>query len=210
MTTTAHRRPYLSALARLVLSAVAGAVAGTVIGVVTDLNPWLYGWAVTAGLFVLWTWALLGPMDASATQAHATRDDPTQLVTLLMVVAAALGSLTAVGVVLFRSHGESFLLGTVLAVVLSWAAIHTVFAMHYARDYFTDPVGGIEFHQTDPPVYSDFAYVAFAVGMSFAISDTDLSSSRMRRAALPHALLSYLFGTVIVALVINVVAGLAH
>ena len=101
------------------------------------------------------------------------------------------------------------LVGTLIGIVASWATIHTLFATHYARLYFTDPVGGVDFHQSDPPLYTDFAYVAFTVGMSFAISDTDLSGSRMRRPALLHALLSYLFGTVIVALLINLLAGVA-
>ena len=78
------------------------------------------------------------------------------------------------------------------SVVASWAAIHTVFALRYARMYLTDGAGGIDFHQDEPPRYTDFAYVAVTVGMSFAISDTDLGSSahaadraRARAAQLP-------------------------
>ena len=92
-------------------------------------------------------------------------------------------------------------------VLTSWAAIHTVFALRYARLFFADYAGGIDFHQAEAPRYSDFAYLAFAVGMSFAISDTDLASWRMRRHALRHALLAYLFGTVIIALIVNITAG---
>ena len=98
------------------------------------------------------------------------------------------------------------MIATLSAVLTSWAAVHTVFALRYARLYF-DEGGGIDFHQDEAPRYSDFAYLAFAVGMSFAISDTDLASWRMRRHALRHALLAYLFGTVIIALVINITAG---
>ena len=93
------------------------------------------------------------------------------------------------------------------SVVASWAAIHTVFALRYARLYLTDGAGGIDFHQDEPPRYSDFAYMAATIGMSFAISDTDLGSADLRRTALPHALLSYLFGTVIIALVISVIGA---
>jgi uncharacterized membrane protein len=69
-------------------------------------------------------------------------------------------------------------------------------------------VGGIAFNEKDPPDYVDFAYVALTIGLTFQVSDTDLSSKQMRRTALRHALLSYLFGAVIVALTINVVASL--
>ena len=69
---------------------------------------------------------------------------------------------------------------------------------------------GIDFHTDTPPAYSDFLYTAFAVGMSYAISDTDLCTTQIRRIALRHAWLSYLFGTVVVAATINLVAGLAN
>jgi uncharacterized membrane protein len=95
----------------------------------------------------------------------------------------------------------------VLSVVSSWAAVHTLLALGYARIYNGEPEGGIDFHQSEPPQYSDFAYVAFTVGMSYAISDTDVGSSAIRRLALGHAL-SYLFGTVTLAALINLVAGL--
>jgi uncharacterized membrane protein len=96
----------------------------------------------------------------------------------------------------------------ILGVVASWAAIHTLLALGYARLYYAPPRGGFDFHQTEPPQYTDFAYVAFTVGMSYAISDTDVGSTAIRKLALGHALLSYLFGTVILAALINLVAGL--
>ena len=87
---------------------------------------------------------------------------------------------------------------------------HTLFALTYARTYYDEqPYGGIDFNQGDQylPRYSDFAYMAYAVGMSFAISDTNLTSARMRRTALGHGLLSFVFGSVIVASVVNVLGS---
>jgi uncharacterized membrane protein len=82
-------------------------------------------------------------------------------------------------------------------------------ALRYARMFCANPhARAIDFHQDAPPRYSDFAYVAFTIGMSFAISDTDLGSSAIRRTALGHALLAYLFGTVIIASAVNLVGGL--
>ncbi len=90
----------------------------------------------------------------------------------------------------------------------SWAAVHTVFTLRYASLYHLEG-GGIDFTEGDRlPDYRDFAYVAFTIGMTFQVSDTDLTSFTIRRTALRHALLAYLFGIVIVAITINVVAGL--
>jgi uncharacterized membrane protein len=85
--------------------------------------------------------------------------------------------------------------------------VHTVFALKYAQLYHSGPGGGIDFNQDEPPRYSDFAYLAFTIGMTFQVSDTDLTSGAMRRLALRHSLLSYLFGAVILAMTINITAG---
>ena len=92
-------------------------------------------------------------------------------------------------------------------VVVSWLAINVDFTLRYAHLYYTDPVGGIDFNGVDEPDYRDFAYVAFTIGMTYQVSDTSLLTSRFRRVLLLHALLSYLFGVVIIAAVINVSAG---
>jgi uncharacterized membrane protein len=96
------------------------------------------------------------------------------------------------------------------AVVLSWGMVHTVFTARYARLYYTGTDGGIDFNSYDPPGYADFAYVAFTIGMTFQVSDTDLQTKAMRRTALRHALLSYLCGAVVIAVTINLLAGLAN
>jgi uncharacterized membrane protein len=96
----------------------------------------------------------------------------------------------------------------ILSVLFSWPAVHNVFTLVYARLYYGDEVGGIDFNDEDRPDYVDFAYLAFTIGMTFQVSDTDLTAKAVRRAALRHALVSYLFGAVIVALVINIVASI--
>jgi uncharacterized membrane protein len=81
--------------------------------------------------------------------------------------------------------------------------------LRYARLYYNDPRGGIEFAEPDKtPDYLDFVYVSFTVGMTFQVSDTDIQSSRIRRTVLRHALLSFLFGAVILGVTVNVVASL--
>src|SRR5438477_7265 len=71
-----------------------------------------------------------------------------------------------------------------------------------------DPPGGIDFNEAEPPTYTDFAYFAFTVGMTFQVADTNITSKAVRRITLHHALLSYLFGAVLLGLVINVVSTL--
>ncbi|GAB16615.1 hypothetical protein GOEFS_008_00240 [Gordonia effusa NBRC 100432] len=206
--TPTFRRGDVAGLTRLIVSVCVGLTSTVILTATTAFDAPLAGWALGAGLFVAWTWIALGPMNADDTAAHASREEPSHGATMLAVIALALVSLGGVVFVLLHKDHTSLVVSTLAGIVASWAAIHTIFAVHYARIYFTEPVGGIDFHQDSPPVYSDFAYVGFTVGMSFAISDTDLGSSAMRRPALAHALLSYLFGTVIVALLVNLVAGL--
>jgi uncharacterized membrane protein len=105
------------------------------------------------------------------------------------------------------ARGMLALLG-VVSVAVSWFAVHTIFALRYARLYYGDPVGGIDFNQDERPVYPDFAYLALTIGMTFQVSDTNLRNSAVRRTALQHALLSYLFGSIILASAINLIVGL--
>jgi uncharacterized membrane protein len=130
-----------------------------------------------------------------------------------VLIGAGAASLVAVGFVLGEAGRaaapESGLL-TALAlgsVALAWTSVHTVYVLRYARLYYSDPVGGIDFGP-EPPDYIDFAYLAITIGMTFQVSDTNLTLKRVRRVALHHALLSYLFGTVIVAITVSTVASL--
>ena len=91
----------------------------------------------------------------------------------------------------------------------AWATVHSVFLLRYTRLYYADPIGGIDFHADDQPDYRDFAYVALTIGMTFQVSDTDLTAKRIRRSALEHALLSFVFGAVILGITINIVGALA-
>lgn len=171
------------------------------------------GWVVTAGVYVVWTRLLLGGMDAEQTCKYATREDPTRLVADVVIVSASVASLGGVGyVVAAGSHiGAEALAAAVLGILTvaaSWFAVHTLFTVHYARLYYSDKPGGINFHDLEPPRFRDFAYVAFTVGMTFQVSDTEIGLTRIRATVLRHALLSYLLGAVVLAVTINLIAGL--
>ncbi len=100
----------------------------------------------------------------------------------------------------------------VATIVCSWLLVHTVFALRYAHVYYTEPEGGIDYKSKgqERPDYLDFAYTAFTVGMTFQVSDTDITRREMRRQVLRHALISFLFGAVILATTVNVIAGLLN
>lgn len=177
----------------------------------TPVAALLAGWAVAGAGFVVWTWVVIAPMDAETTSAHARREEPTRALSHGIVLVAALSSLAGLTLLLFVGglRDDPTTIAAVLgSVIASWAAVHTVFALRYARMYYTEPEGGIDFHQREPPRYTDFTYLAVTIGMSFAVSDTDLGDSAMRRTVQAHALLAFMFGTVIVALLVNVIASL--
>jgi uncharacterized membrane protein len=197
---------------RLAVATVVGLLVGALLTWSSYAAAVLGGWAAAGLLYVVWTMVVVVPMGPDETSAHALREEPDRVAGHTLVLLAGLASLGGMVVVLLGGglKGSPVTSAAVLAaIVASWATTHTVFATRYARMFYTAPVGGIDFHQHERPRYTDFTYIAFTVGMSFAISDTDLSSSRFRRTAQVHALLSYLFGTVIVALLVNLVAGLA-
>jgi uncharacterized membrane protein len=194
----------------------AGLIAGAV-GVVLLGWPYglLIGWTIAAAVFVIWFWCTLWPMGPAATASHAVREDPSRAASDVLVLAAAAASLVAVGVLLVAGGSgggadKDVQAGmSVLSVALAWGAVHTVFTTRYARLYYIGPPGGIDFNEDLPPRYTDFAYLAFTIGMTFQVSDTDLKTKAIRATALRHALLSYLFGAVIIASMINLIAGLA-
>ncbi|MGH2635684.1 MAG: DUF1345 domain-containing protein [Actinomycetota bacterium] len=192
-------------------------VVGIVVLVVAALvGPWqvavLAAWAATVAVYVAWVWLSVWPLDAEATRRAAMREDSSRAVADLVIVLASVVNLVGVGFALVEAAGRTRLAaGTisafvVLSVSLSWAAVHTLFALRYAHLYYGGG-GGIEFGD-EPPDYADFAYLAFTLGMTYQVSDTPLTAKTLRRTALRHTLLSYLFGVVIAATVINVVAGL--
>ena len=173
----------------------------------------LCAYDVAALVFLVWVWATVAGADAARTQRIALAEDASHAAAEAILVAAGAASLMAVAFTLAQAGNsaepERGLL-TALAigsVALAWTSVHTVYVLRYARLYYTPPEGGIDFHD-EAPGYADFAYLALTIGMTFQVSDTDLTGKRIRRNALHHALLSYVFGAVILAITVNSVAGL--
>jgi uncharacterized membrane protein len=172
------------------------------------------GWGAGALSIVLFIWLRIGWWDAAQTEAHARAEDFSQATSDLITLTASACSLVPVGLTIVsagRHHGAAKALLILLAiavVAVSWALVHSLYALRYGDLYYGPPTGGIDFNESDPPDYRDFAYLALTIGMTYQVSDTDLTTKRVRRTAIRHALLAFVFGSVIVALLINTVASL--
>jgi uncharacterized membrane protein len=212
-----HHTGRVLSSARALTCVAVGVLAGGLVGLVwePELAP-LVGWTAAGGAAVCWVWAIAWHLADEGTERLAEEESRSRS-TDACVLGAAVASLGIVALALVRSSGRdpvavaAVLLG-VVSVVVSWALVNTVFALKYARLYYVDEPRrrGFDFYQDGEPSYADFAYLAFTVGMSFAVSETEPTETRVRKIALGHALLSYLFGTGVVAVAINLVKNLGQ
>lgn len=213
-----HAPDRLLSARRALLSLLAGVAAGAVVALAATprLLP-LTAWTVTVAVLLTWVWRRSWPQGSRGTKRLAEQEQSTRS-TDVWLIAAAVASLAVVVVALVQSSGQrspaavASVLLSVVSVALSWGLVNTVYAFKYARLYYLDEPdeGGIDFGDVDAPTYCDFAYMAFTVGMSFAVSDTEPTTTRIRRVALGHALLSYAFGTGVLAVAINLVTNLGQ
>jgi uncharacterized membrane protein len=149
------------------------------------------------------------------TRDLARHEDRSRKLVDSLIIAATFLSLVLVVVALLRSQqkdpvGSAAAILAVVGVVAAWALINTVYAFKYARMYYLDDRHRFDFDQDEDPSYSDFAYTAFSIGMAYSASNVTQSSTPSRRIALAHALLSYFFGTFVVAVAINLITGLTQ
>ncbi|MFL5738210.1 MAG: DUF1345 domain-containing protein [Actinomycetota bacterium] len=211
-------RPRMKAGVRVSWAAAAAII---VLVVAMFFTPWqvaiLLGWDAGILVFMAWVFVDTWELSPTETQRLAKRVDDFETSSHAILVLASIISLVGVGLALFKaSEGEGvakalITLVAVVSVALSWTVVHTVFMVRYARRYFEEndgQGGGIDFHGNEMPDYRDFAYLAFTIGMTYQVSDTDISVRAIRRVALRHALISYIFGVSVIAVVVNVVAGL--
>jgi uncharacterized membrane protein len=202
-----------AAVPRLVAAGVAGVFVGIAAGVLVDqLIGWLTGITSFFATFVVLGWIVLWPLDAKRTSANARREDFSRRVEEILVVAFSLGALGTVVTLLVTGSSEDGQWAAaiaLLAVFASWASLHLMYAARYAFHYYTSPVGGIDFNSDVPPAYRDFFYFAYNLGMTYQVSDTAVSDPVIRAVVLRHTLLAYVFGAVVLASTVNLVAGIA-
>jgi uncharacterized membrane protein len=183
--------------------------------------PWqpavVTGWDAAALTYLGSIWPIILRADSAQAEQLATREDETRGSATVLLLAASVASLLGVGGALSLAGRQSgpprvLLIGlAVVTVFLSWTVVNTVYTLHYAHRDFGSTAPGIAFGDAagqERPTYRDFAYVAFTIGMTYQVSDTTVGDPRIRRAVLSHALLSYVFGVVIIGGSVNLIAGL--
>ena len=180
-------------------------------------RPWPDGTSPRSSV-LLRVWSRIWYQDAAQTREWATLEDNTRPGSELLLLGAGVASLVGVGFAFLKAEKGGGSLQVLLeamgitTIVLSWLIVHTTFALRYAHLYYTDAAGGIDFKQGRDyePDYRDFAYTAFTVGMTYQVSDTDITKREIRHTVLRHALLSFVFGAVIIGATVNIVAGLLN
>ena len=177
----------------------------------------LAGWDLAAAGFVVACWEIILHADAEKTKRLATREDEPRQSAAALVLAASLASLLAVAYTLAAADDErgadrtTYVVAALLTVVLSWTVVNTMYTLRYADAHYRSTDGpGVDFggvRDDDRADYRDFAYLAFTIGMCYQVSDQSIRSRHIRRTVLVHSLVSYVFGVVIIASTINVLAG---
>ncbi|HEY0481458.1 MAG TPA: DUF1345 domain-containing protein [Kofleriaceae bacterium] len=201
---------------RLILASVVGLAAWFAV-------PWrisattraLLAWDLAGLVLVGFAFLIITRSDARETRRRAAADDPGRHVVWVVVLVASTVSLFAAVLVLRQGHaGSAFVrdlhVGLCIATVtISWLVTHSAFTLRYAHLFYRDGdhVGGIELPGGEPPDDLDFAYFAFTVAMCFQVSDATVSGRQIRRTVLGHALLSFLYNTIILALALNLIVG---
>jgi uncharacterized membrane protein len=208
---------YAPAMRRAVVVSSIGLL---VVGVLAWFLPWgmavVAGWDAAALTFLVSIWPIIIRADAAHAAQLATREDETRGSAAVLLLGASVASLLGAGLALDLAGREGgplrlLLIGfAVLTVVVSWSVVNTVYTLRYADLHYRSGEGGIAFGDPDGqrPSYRDFAYVAFTIGMCYQVSDTTVGDRRIRGTVLSHAFLSYVFGVVIVAGSVNLIAGL--
>jgi uncharacterized membrane protein len=204
---------------RLFASAALGALVTVVIASSTDWKPasrLLVGWDIGVGLYLGLAFHLVAVSDVHRIRRRAAREDEGQLSILILTVAAALASLGAIFAELGSAPGGGgrqpiHLVLASITIVLSWALIHTIFALHYAHEFYDESTGpgrGMAFPGGEKePDYWDFVYFSFVIGMTSQVSDVGVTSKHIRRIVAAHGVVSFLFNAALLALTVNIAAS---
>lgn len=213
---------------RIVAAIISGIIAGIVVSVTIDLATGIVaGWGIFALVNVVWGLLIIWPMGAEATHAHANVEDSGRSLTDSISVVGSIVSLGAVTLVIADSQAshdpwrQYVLAGiAVLSVATSWALIQFDYVLRYARVYFAPSPGsaagdgrtsiarGIDFNQQELPEYTDFIYFSIGLGMTYQVADTNVTNNQIRRIVIGHTVLAFVFATVILATIVNLVTSI--
>lgn len=180
----------------------------------------MFSWDAFAVLLIVLSWTVIFARSTPKIREFARREDGSRLYVFLLVLITSFASMIAVLMLILskndaENHPTIYLISTIAGMLFSWVIVHTTFTFHYAHMYYdhddNDPhlkVGGLDFPSEKTPDYLDFAYFAFVIGMTFQVSDVEISNRKIRRLALAHGLISFVLNTFVVALTVNLIAGL--
>lgn len=176
-------------------------------------------WDAFALSFIVTSWIVFFTRPVAEIIKQANKDDGSRPFVLISILVSSFASMFTV-LLLMISKGQSpdrealSVILSIMGMVLSWIMVHTIFTFHYAHMYYgegkddTPDSRPLDFPGEKNPDYLDFAYFAFVIGMTFQVSDVEISSGKIRRTALAHGLLAFALNTFVVALTINLIAGL--
>lgn len=205
---------------RPVHRAILGFVTGSIIFVLIPrelalLLKLLISWTGFCITYLICCWAVFYSMPIKEIKTKANKEDGSRVYVFALILIAAFGSLLAVLMLIIdkTETPQSLLVPVSIGgILLSWSLVHTVYVFHYAHLYYKQgkTADGLNFPGNEEPDYIDFAYFSFVLGCTFQVSDVEITSKQIRRVALFHGLLSFLLNTFVVALTINIVAGLSN
>lgn len=196
--------------ARLLVSVAAGLLA---LLLLPQQMRWstrtLIAWDVTAALYLVTAFAVMWQASISHIRNRAVVADDGRFAILILTAAAALASLVAIIAEIGESsRGAPQITLAIVTITLSWAMVHTSFALHYAHDYYRPKqAGGLKFPEEDKPDYWDFVYFSFVIGMTAQVSDVAITDRTIRRTATAHGVVSFAFNTALLALMVNIAAS---
>jgi uncharacterized membrane protein len=169
----------------------------------------LVGWDAGVAGFLIAAFALIWRADIRRIRRRAALQDEGRIVILVLVVAAALASLASIVAELGTGRSPWHLALATLTILLSWALVHVIFALHYAHEFHGEGVraGGLAFPGGEEPDYWDFLYFSLVIGMTSQVSDVAVTSRTIRRTVSAHGVVSFLFNAALIALTVNIAAS---
>jgi uncharacterized membrane protein len=168
----------------------------------------LIAWDVTVALYLIAAFTTMWRASIARIRSHAIAADDGRIAILALTAGAALASLLAIVAEIGAGRGTGEVTLAIVTIALSWAMVHTSFAFHYAHDYYRlQPPGGLKFPDEDKPDYWDFVYFSFVIGMTAQVSDVAISDRTIRRTAAAHGVVSFVFNTALLALMVNIAAS---
>jgi uncharacterized membrane protein len=193
---------------------------GAVVAAIALATSWrpatrlLTGWDVAVVLYLALVFQMMGRSTTDTMRQHAADQDEGRLTMLILTVVSALASVAAIFAELGGATGPTGsrppanVALAAFTILLSWTFIHTIFALHYAHEFYDETDGGgLAFPGDREPDYWDFVYFSFVIGMTSQVSDVAITSKLIRRTAAAHGIVSFVFNAALLALTVNLAAS---